>query len=174
MPPAPKFQPALFGGLFIGVLSTLPIISFGNCVCCMWVLGGGALAVYLMQQNHPYPVNVADGALVGLLAGVIGGIVGGVLLIPVMMLFGPFQQQIIQRIIASNPDVPEQTREMIERMAAGGAVMGAALAIKIIFGVCIDAVFGMLGGLLGVALFKKKDLPPPGTAEVLPSPGPTP
>ena len=168
MPPAPKLQPALFGGLFIGVMSALPIINLGNCVCCMWVLGGGALAVYLMQQNHPYQVNVADGALVGLLAGVVGGIVGGLLLIPIMMMFGPFQQQFLQRIIASNPDVPQQTRDMIERMAAGGAVMGAALVIKIVFGVCIDAVFGMLGGLLGVALFKKKDLPPPGTAQVLP------
>jgi hypothetical protein len=134
----------------------------------MWVIGGGALAVYLMQQNYPYQLNAADGAFVGLLAGVVGGIVGGLLLIPIMMVFGPFQQQLIQRVIASNPDVPEQTREMIERMTAGGAVMGAALVIKIVFGICIDAVFGMLGGLLGVALFKKKDLPPPGTTEVLP------
>jgi hypothetical protein len=169
MPPAPKLQPALFGGLFIGVMSALPIISFGNCVCCMWVLGGGALAVYLMQQNHPYQVSVADGALVGLLAGIVGGVVGGVLLIPIMMMFGPFQQQMIQRLIASNPNVPEQTRQMIEQMTAGGAIVGVALLIKIIFGVCIDAVFGMLGGLLGVALFKKKDAPPPpGTTQVLP------
>jgi hypothetical protein len=169
MPPTPKFQPALFGGLFIGVMSALPIINFGNCICCMWVLGGGALAVYLMQQNYPYAVQVADGALVGLLAGVIGGIVGGILLVPVMLVFGPFQQQFLQRIIASNPNVPEQTRDMIQQMAAGGAVMGVAFAIRIVFGICIDCVFGMLGGLLGVALFKKKDAPPPpGTTEVLP------
>jgi hypothetical protein len=171
MPPAPKLQPALFGGLFIGVLSTLPIINLGNCVCCMWVLGGGALAVYLMQQNHPYQVTAADGALVGLLAGVFGGIVGGVLLIPIMMAFGPFQQRILERIIASNPDVPEQTRDMIQRMASGGAIMGAALVIRVVFGIFIDAVIAMLGGLLGVALFKKKDAPPPpppGTVQVLP------
>jgi hypothetical protein len=168
MPPAPKLQPALLGGLFIGVLSTLPIINLGNCVCCMWVIGGGALAVYLMQQNYPYAVSAADGAFVGLLAGVVGGIVGGLLLVPIMMAFGPFQQRLIERMIASNPDVPEQTRDMIQRMAAGSAVMGVALVIKIVVGVCIDAVFGMLGGLLGVALFKKKDLPPPGTTEVLP------
>ena len=167
MAPAPKLQPALLGGLFIGVLSTLPIISLGNCVCCMWVIGGGALAVYLMQQNHPYAVNAADGAFVGLLAGVVGGIVGGLLLVPIMLAFGPFQQRLIERMIAANPDVPEQTRDMIQRMVAGSAVMGVALLIKIVFGICIDAVFGMLGGLLGVALFKKKDLPP-GTTEVLP------
>jgi hypothetical protein len=168
MPPAPKLQPALLGGVFIGVLSTLPIINLGNCVCCMWVIGGGALAVYLMQQNYPYAVNAADGALVGLLAGVVGGIVGGLLLVPIMMAFGPFQQRLVERVMAINPDVPEQTRDMIQRMAAGSAVMGVALVIKIVFGICIDAVFGMLGGLLGVALFKKKDLPPPGTTEILP------
>jgi hypothetical protein len=174
MPPAPKLQPALFGGLFIGVLSTLPIINLGNCICCMWIVGGGALAVYLMQQNYPYAVTAADGALVGLLAGVIGGVIGGVLLIPIMLAFGPFQQRIFERIIASNPDIPEQTRTLIQQMAAGGAVMGIAALIKIVFSVCIDAVFAMLGGLLGVALFKKKDLPPPGTAQVLPPVGSNP
>ena len=63
-PAAPKLQPALYGGLFIGVLSALPIINIGNC-CCLWVIGGGVLATYLMQQNHPYPIAAADGALVG-------------------------------------------------------------------------------------------------------------
>ena len=46
MPTPPKLQPALFGGLFIGVLSALPIISAGNCLCCMWVVAGGMLATY--------------------------------------------------------------------------------------------------------------------------------
>ena len=32
-------QPVLLGGLFLGVLSALPIISAGNC-CCLWTLGG--------------------------------------------------------------------------------------------------------------------------------------
>ena len=40
-PAAPKFQPALYGGLFIGVLSALPIINIGNC-CCLWVTAGGS------------------------------------------------------------------------------------------------------------------------------------
>ena len=39
-------QPVLFGGLFMGVLSALPIISLGNC-CCVWVAGGGAVTAYL-------------------------------------------------------------------------------------------------------------------------------
>jgi len=161
-----KLQPAVYGGLFIGVLSALPLINLANC-CCLWVIGGGVLATYLLQQNHPHPVNAADGALVGLLAGLIGGIVGVILSIPIEMAMGPVQQRVLQRLILSNPDIPDETRRIFENMASRG-VSAVMIVIRLMFGMCIGAIFGMLGGLLGVALFKKKDLPPPGTTEILP------
>ncbi len=167
MPPAPKLQPALFGGIFIGVLSALPIINIGNCFCCMWVVAGGALAAYLLQQNYPYAITAADGALVGLLAGLIGGVIGVALAVPIELMMGPVQQRIIERFVLSNPDVPPETKTMIENMASRG-VIGAFIVIRAIMSAVIGMIFGMLGGLLGVALFKKKDLPPPGTTEVLP------
>ena len=169
MPQPAKLQPALFGGLFIGVLSALPFVSAGNCFCCMWVIGGGLLATYLMQQNHPYPITAADGALVGLLAGMFGGVVGTLVSIPVDMMMGPFQRQLMERIV-SNPDFPAETRAMLENMnvcaMAGPSVIGTM--VKLVTFVIVGLIFGMLGGLLGVALFKKKDLPPPGTVEILP------
>ena len=64
MAPA-KTQPALLGGLALGVLSALPVINLANCCGCAWVLFGGALAAYLMQQNHPEPIHIGDGAIVG-------------------------------------------------------------------------------------------------------------
>jgi hypothetical protein len=167
MPPAPqKLQPALYGGVFIGVLSALPLINFANC-CCLWVIAGGVLATYLVQQNHPYPVTAADGALTGLLAGAIGGVLGVLISIPIDMAMGPVQQRMIERFILSNPDVTPEMRQMFENMASRGMNV-VAIVIRLFFGVCIGAIFGMLGGLLGVALFKKKDLPPPGTTEILP------
>jgi hypothetical protein len=167
MPDAPqKLQPALYGGVFIGVLSALPLIQAGNC-CCLWVIGGGVLATYLLQQNHPYPVTAADGALVGLLAGLIGGVLGVLLSIPIQMAMGPVQQQMIERLVLSNPDVPEETKDLIRTMGARG-VSAIGTFFNLILWSCVGAIFGMLGGLLGVALFKKKDLPPPGTTEVLP------
>jgi len=161
-----KLQPAIYGGLFIGVLSALPFVNLGNCLCCMWVVGGGVLATYLMQQNHPYPVAAADGALVGLLAGVAGGVLAGLLAIPIAMVMGPFQQRFVESI-AANPDVPEQYRELLGNMGRGGALGLFGLAVALV-NVVIYSVFAMLGGLLGVALFKKKDQPPAGTVEVLP------
>ena len=64
-----KLQPALLGGIVMGVLSVLPFVNLVNACCCGWVLFGGALAAYLMQQNHPAPITAGDGAIVGLLAG---------------------------------------------------------------------------------------------------------
>jgi len=166
MPPAPqKLQPALYGGVFIGVLSALPLVKLGNC-CCLWVIGGGVLATYLLQQNHPYPVTSADGALTGLLAGLIGGVLGALISIPLDMAMGPVQQQMLERLVLSNPEVPEETKNMLRSIGAQG-ITAIGIVINLIFGVCIGAIFGMLGGLLGVALFKKKDVPP-GTAEILP------
>jgi hypothetical protein len=174
MPPAPKLQPAIFGGLFIGVLSALPVINLGNCLCCMWVIGGGGLAVYLMQQNYPYAVQAADGALVGLIAGFIGGALAGLLVIPLALAFGPMEQRIIQRALEQNQDMPPEVRSMVENMTTGRMLGLMAVLGVIVRAVCFG-VIAMLGGLLGVALFKKKDAPPPpGSAEVLPPAGSNP
>src|SRR5215216_26658 len=138
MPQPPKLQPALFGGLFIGVLSALPFVSAGNCFCCLWVIAGGLLATYLMQQNHPYPIAAADGALVGLLAGLIGGVLGTLLSIPVDMMMGPIQRQFMERILASNPDFPQEARSIIENMNVGAA----AIAFKLVLSVIVGLIFG--------------------------------
>lgn len=162
-----RLQPALYGGLFIGVLSALPLINIGNCCCCLWVLMGGALAVYLRQQNSPYGVAASEGALVGLLAGLIGGVVAGLLSIPLQAMTSGFQQQILERILSTNPDMPAEARDAMERWATGSALQTVGALINVV----VFTIFGMLGGLLGVAVFKKNAPPPPppvGTVEVLP------
>lgn len=160
-----RLQPALLGGLLIGVLSALPLVSAGNCCCCLWVVSGGVLAAYLRQQNLPVQISAAEGAIVGLLAGVIGGIAATILSIPMEMALGPLQQQFMERILSGNPDLPPEWRDMIER----GAASGAGVALKLVFNLVTGVVFGLLGGLLGAAIFKKNvPPPPPGTIEVLP------
>ena len=162
-----RLQPALFGGLLIGVLSALPLVSAGNCCCCLWVIAGGMLAVYLRQQNYPFAVTSAEGAFVGFLAGLFGGVLGVLLSIPVDLMMGPFQRRFVQWVLSTNPDIPSEIREMSERAGTGPA----AVAFKLLFGIVTGAVFGMLGGLLGVALFKTNAPPapqPPGRIDVLP------
>ena len=153
-----RLQPALLGGVFIGVMSALPIVNIGNCCCCLWVLAGGALAVYLRKQNATVPITAAEGALVGLLAGAIGGVIGAVLNIPIQMMMGPMQAEWLGRIAAGNDDMPAEMREMIDRMAAGGA-LGAAGIFMSLVNIVTSTIFGMLGGLLGVAIFNRNSPP---------------
>jgi len=163
-----RLQPALYGGLLIGVLSALPFVGAGNCCCCLWVVAGGLLAVYLRQQNSSFAITSAEGALVGLLAGVIGGVVFVVVSIPIEAAMGPFMRGIIEQL-ASRPDFPSEMRDALER--AGGGTSALAIFLKLGVSLVAGAVFGMLGGLLGVAVFKKDGPSPPppvGTVDVLP------
>src|SRR5262245_23749818 len=98
MTPA-KTQPALLGGVTIGVLSALPFVNTGNCCCCAWVLFGGGLAAYLMQQNHPEPIQIGDGAIVGLMSGAIGAFVWLVVSVPVNLAFSGLNSRMMQEMM---------------------------------------------------------------------------
>lgn len=161
MQPA-KLQPALLSGVAIGVLTTLPVVNFVNACCCAWVIGGGILAVYLMQQNSPMPVTSGDGAVVGLMAGAFGALIGSVLSIPIHLAMGPLQIDIFDRMLA-NQDLPQEWRPLLEQLregAAGGAVMGVAFVFSLLTSLFFYSIFGLLGGLLGAMMFRK-ELPPP-------------
>ena len=163
--PASKLQPALLGGLFIGVLSALPFISAGNCFCCMWVIGGGVLAAYLLQQNQATPISSADGAITGLLAGLVGAVVSLIIGIPVSLVFGPMQADWMQRVGSSGGDVPPELRSILEYMQQSGGFTIIGALIGFVFMTIFGVIFGSLGGLLG-ALFFKKDGPPPPTPPI--------
>ena len=154
-----RLQPAIIGGVVIGVLSALPLISAGNCCCCLWVIGGGAVAAYLLQQHQATPITVGDGAAVGAMAGLIGAVVQFVISIPVHLVAGPIQarmlQSIMERAAQENPDLGRMADQM--QYSAGHGIIG----LIFMFGVylTVGTAFATLGGMLG-ALFFKKDPPP--------------
>ena len=154
-----KTQPALLGGLAIGVLSALPVINVANC-CCAWILFGGALAAYLMQQDHPEPIGVGDGAIAGLLAGVVGAFVWLVLSIPISAAMAPFQSQMVQRALRNASDMAPEARAFLEGLASGPAV-GIGLVFAFFVMLFVSALFGMVGGLFGALMFRKNAPPPP-------------
>ena len=146
-----RLQPALLGGLFIGVLSTLPIVNIGNMCCCLWVVGGGALAAYLQQQDSTEPLSAADGALIGLLAGIVGAFIGAAIQIPVEIWFGPIQREWLERMMQGQ-EMPPQFMEMLNR-----PLNAATIVFDLISRLVAYVIFGMLGGVLGVALFRRRD-----------------
>jgi hypothetical protein len=161
---ASKLQPAILGGVAIGVLSSLPVVNLVNVCCCAWVIAGGALAAHLLQQNSTQPISAGDGAVVGLMAGAVGAIVGTLIAIPIAMLMGPLQAGFLEGLLENADDLPPEARNNLEQMRGGmigGAVAGIGFIITLFFSLCIYSVFGLLGGLLGAAISKKNTPPPP-------------
>ena len=98
-------MPALLGGLFIGVLSALPVVQICNC-CCLWIIGGGLLAAYLQQQNQPVSLTLAQGARIGLLAGLIGSCVW----FAVDSALSPIQTRFVGELMRNVRDLPRKFR----------------------------------------------------------------
>jgi hypothetical protein len=149
-----RHQPALLGGLLIGVLSSLPIVNLANC-CCLWVISGGLLTVYLQQQSKAEPVETGDAVIGGLIAGLIGAVIVCVVSYVKLMVLGPVVQTALDNVrqqLEGNPEIPPGVRDFVLNMVGGGGmlVMTALVTIP------LYAVFGMLGALLGTALFRKK------------------
>ena len=163
-------QPALLGGLFIGVLSALPIINVANC-CCLWIVGGGALAAYLTQQEDPRPITPGGGALAGLAAGVAGAIIWVLVAIPIDILIAPIQERMVSQMMASSADMPPEVRawfEMLAQRASGPLRYMLGFAFQLFGGM----IFSTLGGVLGAVFFRRQ--PPPASSGGLVVPPPLP
>ena len=156
----------------MGVLSALPIVAAGNICCCLWVVCGGAIAAYLLQQNSSAPITPGDGALVGLLAGLIGAVVQFIVAIPISIMVAPMEREMLRRVLEMAGSVPPEMRETIERYSNADAQFGMGLmvvrrVIGLIVWLCVGGVFSTIGGVIGALAFKK-DMPP-GVIDVPPT-----
>ena len=156
-----KLQPALVGGLILGLLSSIPLIQIGNLCCCLWVLLGGALAARSLINRSPVlPVTYGDGATVGAIAGVVGSAVYLVIGVPLNLLIGdaislPLLKSVMEHM--DNPEMQRMMEQVIEQ--AQNQPMGQRLAgalVNWVISAAIYIVFATLGGLIGIAFFEKR------------------
>ena len=154
-----KIQTALLGGLFSGTLSALPFVDAGNLCCCLWIVSGGAVAAYLLQQNQPGPIAPGDGALVGLMAGVTSALVYLVLSIPIALILAPYQREVLERL---TPIFDEWPVSPLTYMSGPLGVFMRFMA-QLFEGV----VFSTIGGLVGAAVVRRTPPPePPGAIDI--------
>ena len=128
-----RTKAALIGGIIAGVLSGIPFI--GGC-CFLWALGGGFLAVFMYMKNAPAGFAMGDGAKLGAIAGVIGAIVATVIRVPLMLL------GVGMAAMGSNA----RDAGLGAGFAAAAGTMGIVFTIIVVIG------FGVLGGVIGVAV----------------------
>lgn len=160
---ASKLQPALLGGAVLGVLSALPVVNIANC-CCIWIVTGGVLAAWFLQQRQPIPITPGDGAMVGLMAGLVGAVIWAVLYVPIRAATGSLQQRMIERALDNASELPPALLPMLERAQHEGAGV-IAFVIGFAFRLVLCAIFSTLGGLVGAMLVARRspeitDVPP--------------
>lgn len=168
MPEKPsKLMPALYGGIIIGVISGIPYLSFVNCLCCAGVLFGGFMAVFFYNKDLTPampPLTGGDAIQLGALAGLIGAIVGSVIMGLVMVTVGNVAGEALYDLLMSFYETvgildqmpPEAVDQMYEQMTSAQLD-----PMTIVMSLVIDPLFGLLGGLIGYAVYKPKAGTPP-------------
>jgi len=153
-----KLIPALVGGAVIAVLSSFPIISAGNCLCCMWVIGGGFLAVYLYKKDLPEGAGMTQGdaLLIGLIAGVFGALFAT--LINYFFLAIGFKpgMAFLESILESREDISPEVKDMLNTLRGESFIGPMLILSQLVIKLFIYSLFSMIGGVIGGAVFNKK------------------
>lgn len=161
-----RTQAILIGGVFIGVLSALPFLAALNVCCCLWIVGGGGITAYLMQQGQAAPVMAAEGALGGGLAGMVGAGVYLILSLPIQTFMARFQPE--PGSVLPMDDLPPEALAALEYFLANpwiGVLVGAIMML------IVGVPFAALGGVLGTVFFGRTPPRPPEQTIVPPPPG---
>jgi hypothetical protein len=154
-------QPALVGGLIIGLGSSIPILESANLCCCLWSLVGGAVAAWmLIRRSEVLPITSGDGAMVGLLAGLVGSGTSLVLSVPLRLLMWSSTVERVRAMADNYPDAAARaTMLQMARLLEESPVL-FALLVWLLFAV-IGTAAASLGGVIGVAFFEKRKGQPP-------------
>ncbi len=137
------------GAVVTAALATIPGVNFLICVVCLPFWGGPLLAAWIYKnQSGTMTMNqaIGVGALTGFFAGVLAGIIS----------------------LTLGPAASAAMLKMLQQYAPAGSVPPTALSggvsfLSLLGGVAIDTIFGVIGGLIGGAIFKDKTSVPTST-----------
>ena len=149
---------ALLGGVLAGIASALPLLSL---LCCAWGMGGGAFAAWVTVSDSAGGSSTSRCATAGWLSGLIAGAVS-------LPLQGYVNQLIhgVDGILEESEDVfammgsgsQQFSPEMMEAVIRGTSFID--FNIWSVFATCVSSflfsLLGLLGGLIGSALFRRK------------------
>ena len=146
-----KFQPALIAGgalgavlVLIGLITALvPVVGMLGCCACLLPIGAGVFAAKQYIGKSPAAVQIGEGAMLGGIAGAIGGLIYLVIGAPLSYLI--------------NSTAMEMQMEQLRQSGIAFPLAGFAFVmVGSLVGVVVDAVLGVIGGLIGVAAFEKR------------------
>jgi hypothetical protein len=161
------FRPALIAGAVAGLLSGLPLIGAGNCICCLWIVGGAAMAVKLLAAGSSTLLTAGDGAMVGALTGITAAVVDAIVSLPLRSFNLGLARRLLDKAVELGGELPSGLDDIINN---SGVFSPGWFLLGLFISAAVFAVMGVLGGVIGVSLFAKKALPPAAPPQTPPGP----
>lgn len=153
--------PALYGGIIIGVIRAVPGLNLLNCCFCAGIMVGGIAAVFFFHKDllpGMPPLASSDGLKLGLLAGTIGAVLSLILPELVELAFGRIASEIEMNIFDTSAFLSQMPPGTAGELEKSTEVVGA---MKLAGTLVVNPLFGLIGGLIGYAIFKPKTEPLP-------------
>ena len=85
----PRIKGVLAGGIVGGLLSAIPFVNWGNCLCCLWIILAGAIASTVHVKSSTEGVSKTDGTITGLISAVPMVALYVIVGLPLNLLLGP-------------------------------------------------------------------------------------
>jgi hypothetical protein len=134
-------------GAAIGVFfSSMPVLNFTNCLCCAPYWAGAIFAVWLYRRmTFPGSLTLGQGVIIGLVIGLLATAASFLLSLVGLVNTAELMNR-VQSVISSNTDINLPVEQGFHFNCSCG----------------VELIFGLIGGLIGGALFRTdKAAPPP-------------
>jgi hypothetical protein len=149
---------AVVAGVVMSVIAVIPFVGCANICLCLWVgiWGSGILAAWIYQSSAHTGLTLGQGVLLGLLAGAIGAVLVTIFNAVIGAIFTGISSasylNYLNQIPGASDTIPEASRDLIRRYASQSGSFFFSLVCNFI----VYPFFGMIGGLIGGAIFGKK------------------
>jgi hypothetical protein len=146
--------PALVGGGIAGLLSGIPLVG---CLCCLWLLLGGAIAVYMLRGKS---LSMKEALIVGIFAGFFAALAGSLVDGLASLVSGQSTADSMAQAIATLRQMgyPQQNIQQAEQLMrllgrrVGPLALVCGFFMRLIFG----SIFTVIGALGAKSLMKPK------------------
>ena len=150
---------AVLSGLIAAVLTAVRGTSMG---CCLWLLGAGALSVFLYQRRVPATfVTPGMGMRIGAFSGVVGFVASTFWLVfqfaKNSQEFRTALEEQMEKSIGANPDPRAQDilRQLMNNLNTPQGLATFFVLILVVMAIAF-VVFTAAGGALGAAMFVRR------------------
>ncbi len=155
------YQAVVLGGVVSALTDALPLLNLINCLCCLGIASGGAVAVFYYQRYLPPDVpmiSTPQAVQMGLMAGIIGALAAFVFHYIMYQMIGNWQVEWILNTIENLDDVPAVWENIYEELQGEEYQVFAGWAI-LIRSLILFPIFTVSGALITRRILLKRRPP---------------